>query len=554
MRLLLVALLLPALLVGAGCRASGGDRHAETGHEAGHADHGHEAEGHGHAHGAPTETRTLYSAHTELFAEFPALVVGQASPVAAHLTDLRDWSPVGTGRVEAVLTAPDGTTQSFPIDAPKGPQRGPEGPEPLRVPSPAVPGIFKPVITPASEGTYVLTFKVTTAGRSETLSAGAVTVYPSLAVAQAAHKDEPENPDAIAFTKEQQWKLPFLSRPVAAQALAAGIELQGVVKPAGGREVAIAAPATGRIALGHGRLPQVGQRVAAGQVLAVLTPSEGADTDRAGLRQAVRSAEATVAQTRLDLARAERLVAAQAAPAKRAEEARTALAIAQSQLAAARDHLRAKEATLEGAVGVTEESYRLRAPISGTITEAAVVPGASVATGAELYHLVDLTTVWVEARVSEPDLARVAEAKKATVTLTGGPGHSAGGGEGRLVTLGSVLDAATRTAPVIYAVPNPQGAFRIGMTASVRAVTGTGPRGPVIPQSAVVDDNGRPIAYVQTSGETFARRPLTLGVKSGEVVQVLDGLHVGERLVTHGGYEIRLSTLSNAVPDHGHAH
>lgn len=543
MRLLLVALLLPALLIGAGCRASGGDRHAETGHEAAHAEHGHEAEGHaeghgdhGHAHGTPSETRTLYSAHTELFAEFPALVAGQASPVAAHLTDLRDWSPVGTGRVEAVLTAPDGTAQAFPIDAP------------------SVPGIFKPVITPAGEGTYVLSFKVTTAGRSETLSAGPVTVYPSLAVAQAAHKDETENPDAIAFTKEQQWKLPFLSRPVAAQALAAGIELQGVVKPAGGREVAIAAPATGRIALGHGRLPQVGQRVAAGDVLAVLTPSEGADTDRAGLRQAVRSAEATVAQARLDLARAERLVSAQAAPAKRAEEARTAMAIAQSQLAAARDHLKAKEATLEGAVGVTEESYRLRAPISGTITEAAVVPGASVSTGAELYHLVDLATVWVEARVSEPDLARVAAAKKATVTLTGGPGHSAGGGEGRLVTLGSVLDPATRTAPVIYAVPNPNGSFRIGMTASVRAVTGTGPRGPVIPQSAVVDDNGRPIAYVQTGGETFARRPLTLGVKSGSVVQVLDGLHVGERLVTHGGYEIRLSTLSNAVPDHGHAH
>lgn len=539
MRLLLIALLLPALLVGAGCRASGGDRHAETGHEAAHDDHGHGEEaghGHGHAHGLPTETLTLYSAHSELFAEFPLLVAGRASTVAAHLTDLRDWSPVTTGRVEAVLTAPDGAAQTFSADAP------------------AVPGIFKPVITPAAEGTYVLAFKVTTAGRTETLPAGAVTVYPSAAVATGAHKEAPENPEAIAFTKEQQWKLPFLSRPVVAQALAAGIELQGVVKPAGGREVAIAAPAAGRIALGHGRLPQVGQRVRAGEVLAVLTPAEGADTDRAALRQTVRSAEATLAQAKLDLARAERLVAAQAAPAKRAEEARTTLAIAQSQLAAARDHLKAKEATLEGAVGVTEESYRLRAPIAGTITEAAVVPGASVAPGAELYHLVDLSSVWVEARVSEPDLARVAAARTAHITLTGGPGHAAGGGTGRLVTLGSVLDAATRTAPVIYAVPNPQGTFRIGMTASVRAVTGAGPRGPVIPQSAVVDDNGRPIAYVQVAGETFERRALTLGVKSGDVVQVLDGLHVGERLVTHGGYEIRLSTLSNAVPDHGHAH
>ncbi|MFN3430701.1 MAG: efflux RND transporter periplasmic adaptor subunit [Candidatus Sericytochromatia bacterium] len=525
MRALYTALLIASLIVAPGCRQGQSD-HAHSG-----------GDDHGHPHAEiPSRAVTVFTPKSELFAEHRFLVVGQESRFAAHLTDLRDWTPVAEGRMEAVLASPDGRQQVYAVDGV------------LR------PGIFQPVVKPETAGTYHLSFRVTTPKLTDTIDAGEVTVYPDAATAMAAAPKEAEDPEEIGFLKEQQWKIPFMTRPVEAAALESGVTLQGTVKPAGGREVAMAAPAAGRIAIGHGRLPQLGQRVAKGELLAVLTPAEGADTDRAALRRAVRTAEATVAQGRLDLSRAERLVAAQAAPAKRVEEARTALTIAQADLSAARDHLRAKEATLTGVVGVTEESYRLRAPLSGTVTAASVVPGASVAAGAELYHLVDLASVWVEARASENDLSRVAASRKAEITVAGGTPMMVGAGRGGLVAVGSVLDPATRTAPVIFAVPNPQGVLRIGMTASVRALTGPGARGPVIPQSAVVDDNGRPVAFVQTGGESFVRRELKLGVKQGDRVQVLSGLSPNERVVTTGGYEIRLSTLSDAVPAHGHEH
>lgn len=527
MRPFYTTMLIAALIAAPGCRQSQPE----------HAHGGSDDHGHSHAHAEiPTRAVTVFTPKSELFAEHRFLVVGQKATFAAHLTDLRDWTPLTEGRLEAVLASPDGRQQVFAVDGV------------LR------PGIFQPVVKPETAGTYHLSFRVSTPDLTDTIDAGEVTVYPDAATAMAAAPKEAEDPEEIGFLKEQQWKIPFMTRPVEAATLESGVTLQGTVKPAGGREVAIAAPAAGRIAIGHGRLPQLGQRVAKGELLAVLTPTEGTDTDRAALRRAVRTAEATVAQARLDLARAERLVAAQAAPAKRIEEARTALTIAQADMSAARDHLRAKEATLTGAAGVTEESYRLRAPISGTVTAASVVPGASVAPGAELYHLVDLTAVWIEARATEGDLNRVAASRKAEITVAGGTPVMVGAGRGGLVTVGSVLDPASRTAPVVFAVPNSQGSLRIGMTASVRALTGPGPRGPVIPQSAVVDDNGRPIAYVQTGGETFVRRELKLGVKQGDRVQVLSGLAPGDRVVTTGGYEIRLSTLSDAVPAHGHEH
>jgi multidrug efflux pump subunit AcrA (membrane-fusion protein) len=78
--------------------------------------------------------------------------------------------------------------------------------------------------------------------------------------------------------------------------------------------------------------------------------------------------------------------------------------------------------------------------------------------------------------------------------------------------------------------------------------------GPVVPATAIVDDAGRPIVFVQREGETFERRAVTLGPRSGDVVQVTEGLEPGDRVVTRGAYLVRLASLSNSVPAHGHVH
>lgn len=476
----------------------------------------------------PAIATTIWTPKVELFSEHRAFVAGRPSKFAAHVTDLRDWSAVREGRMEVVFKGPDGAETVYAADAP------------------ARPGIFQPVATPTAPGKYRLRYRVTAPGLVDTIDAGEVEIYPDIAAAQAAIGEESEDPDEIGFLKEQQWKLPFMSAPVSTGEVESGIALQGEVKPAGGHEAAIAAPAAGRLVTGA-RPPRLGDRVRRGQVLAVLTPDEAASEDRATLRAAAREAEAASRQAEADLARAQRLVAAQAAPGKRLEEARTAATMARARLAAARDRLRAKGATLAGAAAVTEESYRLAAPIAGTLVEARAVPGAHVAAGTPLFRVVDLGRVWIEGRVPEAEANRVAATRSAAVTV---PGASV---LGRLVAVGAVLDPATRTAPALFEAANPAGTLRIGMTARVTAITGT-VRGPVIPTSAVVDDNGKPIAYVQTGGESFERRALALGPKAGDRVLVESGLKAGERVVTRGGYEIRLATLSEAVPAHGHEH
>jgi membrane fusion protein, heavy metal efflux system len=124
----------------------------------------------------------------------------------------------------------------------------------------------------------------------------------------------------------------------------------------------------------------------------------------------------------------------------------------------------------------------------------------------------------------------------------------------RVVSVGSVIDSLSRTVPVLLEVANPDGSLRVGANARVAVRTGLRESGVVISASAVLDEDGRPIAYVQPAGERFEKRELALGGREGERVLVRAGLRPGERVVTGAAYQVRLASLSTSVPAHGHEH
>ena len=76
----------------------------------------------------------------------------------------------------------------------------------------------------------------------------------------------------------------------------------------------------------------------------------------------------------------------------------------------------------------------------------------------------------------------------------------------------------------------------------------------VMPVAALVEEQGVFYVYVQTEGESFQKREVKLGANDGQQVQVLSGIEEGERVVTKGAYQIKLSTASGTLPAHGHEH
>jgi cobalt-zinc-cadmium efflux system membrane fusion protein len=195
--------------------------------------------------------------------------------------------------------------------------------------------------------------------------------------------------------------------------------------------------------------------------------------------------------------------------------------------------------------------FILRSPIAGVIASRNATTGANVSAGSTLFEIADVSQVHVAGRIPEAHTAEAARTTAAEVEVAGREPIPI---QGRATTLGKVLDPETRTLPIIFAFDNRTMRLPLGQSVFLRLLMeNTAPQA-VIPVTAIVDDAGRPIVFVQTGGESFERRPITLGVRESDVVQVLEGVKAGERIVSKGAHLVRLASLSTQVPAHGHVH
>jgi RND family efflux transporter MFP subunit len=481
----------------------------------------------------PGQSVTVWGKRAELFMEYSPLIVGRETRFAAHVTEMPSFKAVTAGK--ATLTVKLGaTSQTATADTPSNP------------------GIFRPMLTPRQAGPCELVFVVESAQVTETVPAGKCEVFADEAAARKALGEEAEGPAKITFLKEQQWKTDFAVAEVGTRDLQDGVRASGEIRPVAGREARIVAPVAGRVELAS-PAPLLGMPVAKGAVLATIAPRASSGTDRSTLASDVTALQAEVQAARTELARAERLVADQAAPARTVDEARTRVQVAEARLAGASGRLGQFDASATGGGG--GRRFELRAPLDGTLVAIDVATGEGVEEGKALLAVIDLARVWVVARVFEPDLPRIEKARTAWFTIDGyDEAFTIDESNGKLVTIGRVIDPKTRTAPVIFEVDNKDGRLRIGNFTKVAIATGAPRKALAIPEAAIVDDAGKTVAYVMLEGEAFERRPLRLGIRSNGWAEVLEGVEAGERVVTKGAYEIRLASASGAVPAHGHAH
>jgi len=198
-----------------------------------------------------------------------------------------------------------------------------------------------------------------------------------------------------------------------------------------------------------------------------------------------------------------------------------------------------------------ENIVQVIAPINGIVSVVHTAPGDTVEKGRKLLDLVDLQNVWIEARVYEQDVPKLTQTASSVIEVS----ESSSTIESqRLVSIGGMMDTVSRSIPVIFEVKNPDSLLKIGSGVKIYIRTKKAEKTPVVPVSALVDEDGRMTAYVQLEGEAFEKREVQTGVREGNFVQALEGLEPGERVVTQGAYLIKLTSVSSQVPSHGHVH
>ena len=185
--------------------------------------------------------------------------------------------------------------------------------------------------------------------------------------------------------------------------------------------------------------------------------------------------------------------------------------------------------------GTPREYMTLRSPVTGTVIEKNVLEHEYITPGRDLYVVVDLSTVWVQAKVYEYELPHIELGKPAAVTVAALPGRQF---PGEVVFVQPTVEEATRTIQVRVELPNPDGALKPGMFADI-VITHPMGEGLLVPTSAVIRTGERDIAFRVESNDRFVPVEVQVGeVKFGDRFQVLKGLQEGDRVVTSANFLI----------------
>jgi cobalt-zinc-cadmium efflux system membrane fusion protein len=176
--------------------------------------------------------------------------------------------------------------------------------------------------------------------------------------------------------------------------------------------------------------------------------------------------------------------------------------------------------------------FSLTSPIAGIIVERNATIGATVGSDANLFKIIDISSVWIDANVFEKDLERVKRGQEVKVSVPAFPGSSF---SGRVILVSSVVDPETRSVKVRTEVPNPDGRLKPDMFANVQIITDLHRTAISIPQAAVLDDGGKTVVFV-SEGSGYKKRVVTAGIQGNDRVEIIDGLIAGDKVVVKGNY------------------
>ncbi|RWF58954.1 MAG: efflux RND transporter periplasmic adaptor subunit [Mesorhizobium sp.] len=180
-------------------------------------------------------------------------------------------------------------------------------------------------------------------------------------------------------------------------------------------------------------------------------------------------------------------------------------------------------------------SVTLMAPRNGIVLERMAVDGMMAEAGQTLFRIADVSTLWVVADVPEYELSSVRIGDKATVRIRSLPGKVF---EGKVGLIYPEIQGQTRTARIRIELPNPEGLLLANMYAEVGIATGGTDPVVTVPDSAVIDTGDRQVVIVDKGEDSFEPRDVKIGTRGDGMVEIMEGLAEGEKVVVSANFLI----------------
>lgn len=367
-------------------------------------------------------------------------------------------------------------------------------------------------------------------------SAGAMQLLPSAGATASSNAPDVPLPDVVVTLSPQAMKRAGIELAAATRGAGSStVRIPGTIEPNAYKQVVVTPLVAGRVTR---VLVELGAQVRSGQTLMqVFSP------DLAAAQSNYMSATAELGAHERELDRATKLVAIGAASQQELERlhAEHAAKLAGVQSLRSRLVLLGMPAPAIDALSPGQEmeaTTDIPAPITGIITERTANVGLNVDTATKLCTVVDLSSVWVVGALYERDFSRVRVGSAASVTATAYPGLAL---QGRVSYIDPQVSAETRTARVRVQVPNPHQELRLGMYADITVAAAVSNNAVAVPRSAVQNVSDRQVVYVANAAQpgTFTEREVRLGDASGDHVEVVSGIQLGDQVVSTGSFFIR---------------
>ena len=240
-----------------------------------------------------------------------------------------------------------------------------------------------------------------------------------------------------------------------------------------------------------------------------------------------------------------------ALPRKELDQAGVDLTQARNQNELAQRHLEAmqaigKQQTLKSAAGQLESakgkylgataqlSYsEIRSPINGVIADRPLYPGEMAAAGTALLTVMDISQVVARAHIPQPDAALLKLGDKATITVPGEDKPT----EGTVTVISPALDPNSTTVEVWVQAKNPGQRLKPGTSVQLSMLAKTIPDALVIPAASLLTaEDGTTTVMVAGTDNRAHQKPVKVGVRQGDDVQIVEGVQATDRVVASGAY------------------
>mgnify|MGYP001056660445 FL=1 len=339
--------------------------------------------------------------------------------------------------------------------------------------------------------------------------------------------------DEIIFPKAQAAKTTFEVREIQPASFNQVVKTTGQVLAAPGDEAVIVATSNGVVSFSSNKLTE-GTKVQKGQSLFQISSKDIAEGDY------YTKVKATYEAAKASYDRAEALVKDKIISQKEFESTKLEFENAKTAYDAVSNNKTAK--------GVS-----VNAPINGHMKNILVKEGEYITVGQPLATVSQNQRLVLRAEVSQRYYNAMQSVKSANFkTPYDNKVYSLEDLNGRLLSFGKTSNENSFFIPVSFEFDN-KGEVIPGSFVEVYLISSPIENTLSIPVSALTNEMGIHYVYVQIDEEGYRKQEVALGANNGKEVQIIKGLHPGDRVVTQGAYQVKMASASGAIP-HGHSH